>query len=706
MFPRLLSTLLIITSLSAQNYTWPIKASKSLSATFCEYRQGHLHAGVDIKTWGEMEVPCLAISDGYIQKVIVGYNGYGRGLFFRTKEGHLAVYGHLERFNPALEKMITEKQLELNRYGVSISFGPEDFPAKRGGRLGYSGTSGTEHPHLHFEIRDTLGTVLNPQTFYPGIKDTRAPVIDELLLEPATGESRVRQSRHALIVDPDAQSEPIQIQGSIRLAVNAHDRADGTYNKYNIYQAELFHDDSLVFEHNFHSLPLKLSDNVDLIYPGQRGKRGWRFMALYEDTEGPDLPFSPGHLHGEVRVSGLSALRVQVSDIKGNQKQAGLLVREQPASRWELIQEPDQILIVRHYTPGGYQRYQFFTGDKTYIPITQTLHTVSTTEWYLPRHIDQKGVLALAGLTGEIKWIIPPPAQETGSFEVTWSRSDRDYFFNVSSEYPYVFPLKFALIKQDTLVTGELVQIDDRSAESSLLPLSWRAEADSLQLVFPHGQKINIPLSPLRTLQGGAVCEISHDSLGIRLSGQNAGQELLYIQCDTLLESYQGIDVIGLRTLVLGDSKTFSGRYDFLHDSADTTFGIFKLKKKNQWKLIAKSDTTGLLSSEINNGDEFFVLQDSQAPQVASQNAGRTFKKGHRLLFTIEDNTGMIPHPRRSLEAKLDGKKFFPDYNPLRQELSFHIPPALEPGSHQFDLRARDEMGNETMYSFSFTLLR
>ena len=165
MFRIILSTLLVSSLLWGQNYRWPIRASQSLSATFSEYRSGHLHAGVDIKTWGEMEVPCLAISDGYIERIVIGYNGYGKGLWLRLADGNVAVYGHLEQFNSAIESLIRSEQLQRDQYSLRLKFAPYEYPVKAGEVIAYSGTSGTEHPHLHFEIRDTLRHVHNPNCF-------------------------------------------------------------------------------------------------------------------------------------------------------------------------------------------------------------------------------------------------------------------------------------------------------------------------------------------------------------------------------------------------------------------------------------------------------------------------------------------------------------------------------------------------------------
>jgi len=704
MFQRIIFALIIISSIEAQDYAWPIKASQSLSATFCEYRKGHLHAGIDIKTWGEMEVPCLAVSEGYIQKVIIGYSGYGRGLFMRTSAGHIAVYGHLERFMPAIEKLILEKQLAENRYRVSLEFGPTDFPLKTGQRLGYSGTSGTEHPHLHFEIRDTTGTVLNPQSFYPRIKDTRAPIIDELLLLPATAESRINGSRQSLLINPDTWTTPIQIQGPLRMAVNAHDRADGTYNKYNIYRAELFYNDSTAFRQTFEALPLRLSDNVDLIYPGMRGKRGWRFMALFEDDRAPSMPFAWDNLGGTLDVSGLAELRIKVADIKGNHKSTSVMVREHISSNWEIKKEHGHFVIIRHYPEQGYQRYQFFTGTKRYIPIAQTLHTVSTTQWHIPESNTTAGVQALAGLSDEIKWLIPPPQTDPDSLRLSWFRSEHNFYFRLSSETPYIFPISYTLHGPDDSISGELIQVDDRMAESELVPLRYRGRASSLSLTLPDQTLFSMPLVPLELLSAQEKYSQHFELAGLTVSAQNLSERPAFIQADTVTAQFGDQLVVGASLGLMGDLANIRASLDYENMGQDTGLGLFEPKNKNKWHLIQRQDSLGQIHRELQSGGEYFILKDIEAPTVKALSAPVNVRRGQRLVFKIADNTGELPHPRRALSATMNGEIFFPDYNPLRNELSFHIPATLARGSHRFDVSVKDAMGNIEEFSHPFTV--
>ena len=68
---------------SSDKLLWPTDASFNLTATFGEYRPGHFHTGIDIKTWGREGYKVFAVDDGYVEKVSVSPYGYGKVLFFK-----------------------------------------------------------------------------------------------------------------------------------------------------------------------------------------------------------------------------------------------------------------------------------------------------------------------------------------------------------------------------------------------------------------------------------------------------------------------------------------------------------------------------------------------------------------------------------------------------------------------------------------------
>ena len=63
-------------------------------------------SGIDIKTNGIEGEPVFAIGDGYISRIRVSPYGYGRAIYITHSNGFTSVYGHLSRFNAAIEKYV------------------------------------------------------------------------------------------------------------------------------------------------------------------------------------------------------------------------------------------------------------------------------------------------------------------------------------------------------------------------------------------------------------------------------------------------------------------------------------------------------------------------------------------------------------------------------------------------------------------------
>ena len=53
----------------SQDYLWPVKAKKELTAVFGEERPGRYHTGIDVRTFGEIGYHLIAIDDGYISEI-------------------------------------------------------------------------------------------------------------------------------------------------------------------------------------------------------------------------------------------------------------------------------------------------------------------------------------------------------------------------------------------------------------------------------------------------------------------------------------------------------------------------------------------------------------------------------------------------------------------------------------------------------------
>jgi hypothetical protein len=163
----------------AADLLWPLPGHDYLTGGFADSRPEHFHGGIDLRTRGE-NLPVVAPTDGWIERLSVTPPGYGRTVYYRLADGRTAVFGHLSCFAPVLESMLRDSELTSGTYRVDCLF-DSAAPARtfhRGDTLAFTGCTGSGPPHLHFEIRE--GTVqTDPLASYPR-PDKIAPVISAL----------------------------------------------------------------------------------------------------------------------------------------------------------------------------------------------------------------------------------------------------------------------------------------------------------------------------------------------------------------------------------------------------------------------------------------------------------------------------------------------------------------------------------------------
>ncbi len=169
-------------------FAWPLDAKIDIVANFGELRPNHYHMGLDCRTEQRENLPVLASGDGYIARVKIEPFGFGRSIYINHPNGLTSVYAHLNKFEDALEKYITDQQYVLKSWNVFLDI-PEDlFPVKQGDFIANSGNTGSSQgPHTHFEIRETnTEKCLNVLMFGLPIEDEIDPEITRLAVYDRT----------------------------------------------------------------------------------------------------------------------------------------------------------------------------------------------------------------------------------------------------------------------------------------------------------------------------------------------------------------------------------------------------------------------------------------------------------------------------------------------------------------------------------------
>lgn len=209
---------LFITTGYGQAMPWPLKGRIDLSSGFGDFRLSRFHAGVDLRTGGESGKPLFSPVDGYVWRVKMSYNGYGKGLYLKGEDGHIYVFGHLSALGEKIDRVVTKAQNEAGRYYVDLHFPPDSIPIASGEQLGLTGQTGAGAPHLHFERRNPDNLPLNPLTHGFSVDDRTRPRFERIGIQLRDDRSLLSDGSRKIFLDVTAGKQP----GEYRLDTVLH----------------------------------------------------------------------------------------------------------------------------------------------------------------------------------------------------------------------------------------------------------------------------------------------------------------------------------------------------------------------------------------------------------------------------------------------------------------------------------------------------
>lgn len=256
----LLSALLAISLIHAQDYHPPVDIPIQLSGTFAELRGTHFHAGIDIRTQGKQGLPLRAIADGYVSRIKIQQGGYGKALYINHPNGVTSVYAHLQRYSPDIIPHVRKKQYSRKSYTIEFYPEPDQIPIKKGALIGFSGNTGSSFgPHLHFELRTSANQIpFNPLLANNNIADTHKPIIVQLIGYPIDGviNKSEEQIQLAIIQKNDSVyvTDTIKAIGTIGFGVEHFDRQNESFFKNGAFKIDATINSTPRFEIQFDTL--------------------------------------------------------------------------------------------------------------------------------------------------------------------------------------------------------------------------------------------------------------------------------------------------------------------------------------------------------------------------------------------------------------------------------------------------------------------
>lgn len=702
-----------------QRLTWPTDASRLLSSSFCEYRPGRFHAGIDIKTNGTVGYKAFAVRPGHVSRVKVSPYGYGRVLYLVLDTGEIAVYAHLARFMESIEERVYAEQERRGRFSVDLHFRPGEFPVAQGQVIAYTGQSAASAPHLHFELRDRYNCPVNPLLFGLPVQDTRPPVIRRVAIIPMDVHSRVQNDLQPLVRAVRGQRphcfvlrDTVQVWGRVGLAVSCFDQANGAANRFAVYSLRSIVDGREAFRCEYQRFCYDLNHEMVLDRDYRLWARGYGdFHRLFRDANNP-----------------LRFYRTRFPS-------AGVLLCGTPA-------EPDDL-----YLGPGVHQVLIEAGDYA--------GNVATTAITLL--VVEPGVAPQVGLTSKSLATLLGEAEAADSVSLGPEPGDRlmgtVIFLNERGPQGAPQDLAPATPRGEPLLSFELDFLDDylrvvvRTPWQPIAPptlRAWHGEEVVAGLtprrIGPNLHVVGLPLEvdfkKLLTIEGIAVGARQDTVWGITsvqlfpVTPEHGGivrspdglSELRFAGGAVYRVLYARVAELTVppstRAPVIGKAYRFEPADVPLKGKGRLTISLAERERKPQQLAIYSVDHRGglryvgrqanayegRLTSPITSLGTFAVVRDSVPPLIASLRPaqGEVVTTGRPLLSVECDDMLSGIGGEEAIELLLDGQRVIAEYDPPRRR-AFYMPrKALPEGVHRVTARVRDRCGNQSTAEHTF----
>lgn len=288
--------------------------------------------GLDIRTGAQENLPVYAAAEGYIAKVGIRPQSFGRFIIIHHPNGLSTLYAHLNAFYPELEEYVTAQQYKLESWAVELSFSKDQFPLVKGAFIANSGnTGGSKGPHLHFEIIDTkTDKRLNPLLFNFPIEDNIPPSLIKLAMYDRDKSVFAQTPVYFSLKNTDSgyviQKLPVIKTGSTRIsfAIQANDKMGGGGSDNGIYSAKLYLDDepqvSFILDSIDYDETVYMNAHIDYRVDYNGGAYLQHLSALPGD-HGPVYKKIKGDGVISLQDTNVHFISIDVKDPKGNTSQ-------------------------------------------------------------------------------------------------------------------------------------------------------------------------------------------------------------------------------------------------------------------------------------------------------------------------------------------------------------------------------------------------
>ncbi|MFC1480988.1 M23 family metallopeptidase [Candidatus Neomarinimicrobiota bacterium] len=729
--------LVAATVISGQEYLWPTSANRILTATFGDMRPRRYHAGIDVATNGSNGYKLYAIQDGYVERIRVATTGYGRTVYVRLKNKHIAVYAHLQKLAPDLQTYVERLQERNGKFHLDITLKPTDFPMLQGDLVGFSGDTGTiSGPHLHFEIRDPDNHPLNPLTIGLEVPDSIPPVIANLKVLPIEPGSFAHGSTLPSVIPAQfigpgqyIMADTIGVSGSFGLALETWDHMPEARYNLTVYGIELTVDSTVHYgiefqEHHFSEGALMERERDYGTWRRTREEYHRLFTISQDSTtfiksgSGGPLTLSPGYHEFSLRVWDH---KDNESTLTGTLFQ-GPIGRLDAKSSWSTEDNGWQIELSSTDSISCYHAFLFDLRGRLITQETKQLGRIdSSTQFLIPA---REGKGRILQIVAEDKHGIRLPQAHVSlipiedvtrrrRFTVTTEHLDRGVVFQINSDYYLPQPPELILIRDSGV---------ERYPTSMVSPVAFLSPSFYLgQLTELREVMIRVELNPVYEVRLPANSVVVPTTERRKLSDKDGNFNLefrpgtfydsTYVWYNTTNTKAPPSGRFLMRPVSIGPyNRPLKGPMAIEFILPDNIVlpkrgGIFYHDPRNGWEFMPPAGFEGR-DAQLENrafrtlatsGEIFALIEDQTPPAIEfiSPGNGATYKRNEfrRVRIGVIDELAGI-EDERDIELIIDGTSRIFEYILSRDVVSYDMPEPLEQGQHEITISVNDRLGN------------